>query len=246
MSAILGILGTAVTLVLVALIAIGIVAFHRGHLTFPTIVHTYTAFLLAIAITLTLCGGALVVKSIASAAIGRDFSYQAVDFPYSGPPGAAQPPGPTAAERARIQAGDDVTAGITLLIIGIALGVTHAFGNAIAARRDTMYSAVVERGFAVAMLAVGTVVGLASSAILLNDLLRRYVVTVAAPEAYSAPRPGGSLGFALLFVPLWVFFAHRVWRALTAGDAKATPANSATDEHTSQQTEQRGTIGTQL
>jgi hypothetical protein len=237
MSAILGFLGTAVTLVLVALVAIGIVAFRRGHLTFPTIVHTYTAFLLAIAITLTLCGGALVVKSITSAAIARDFSYQAVDFPYSGPPGAVQPPGPTAAERARIQAGDDVTAGITLLIIGIALGVTHAFGNAIAARRDTMYGAVVERGFAVAMLAVGTVVGLASSAILLNDLLRRYVVTVAAPEAYSAPRPGGSLGFALLSVPLWVFFAHRVWRALTAGDAMATPANSETDEHTSQQTE---------
>jgi uncharacterized membrane protein len=89
MSAILGFLGTAVTLVLVALVAIGIVAFRRGHLTFPTIVHTYTAFLLAIAITLTLCGGALVVKSIASTAIARDFSYQAVDFPYGGPTGCS-------------------------------------------------------------------------------------------------------------------------------------------------------------
>ncbi len=221
MSAIFGVLGTSATLVLLALVATGIVAFHRGHLTFPTIAHTYTAFLLAVCIALALAGGALLVKSLTSVAIARDFSYQTADFPRSLPPGAVESPETTAAARARTQAGDDLTAGITLLVIGIGLGVAHAFGNAVASRRDPIYRDVVERGFAVAMLAVGTVVGLASSAILLNDLLRRYVVT-AAPALYTQQRPGGALGYALLFVPLWIYFARRVWRSLAGPDAVAT------------------------
>jgi len=72
------------------------------------------------------------------------------------------------------------------------------------------------------MLVVGTAVGLASGALLLNDLLRRYVVTSAAAAPYAMPHPGGALGFALLFVPLWAAFARRVWRLLT-GTAPATP-----------------------
>ncbi len=224
MAGIFGLVGAVAALLLLALVVAGIVAFRRGHLTFPTVVHTYTAFVLAICVVLTLSGGALLVKSLASAAIARDFSYQTVDYPEAFPVGVTKPAGPTAAERAATQAGDDLTAGITLLVIGIGLGIAHAFGNAIAARRDTETATVVERGFAVAMLAVGTVVGLASLAMLLNDLLRRYVVTTAAPDAYSQPRPGGALGYALLFIPLWIYFARRVWRMLAprAGDAAAS------------------------
>lgn len=235
MGAIFGTLAVAMALVLIALVVTGIVAYHRGYLTFPTIVHTYTALILAVCIVLALAGGALLIKSIASSVIARDFSYQSADFPQVIPQGKIEPLEPTAAERARTQAGDDLTAGITLLIIGIGLGVAHAFGNAVAARRDPIYGAVVERGFAVILLAVGTVTGLASSAILLNDLLRRYVVTTAAAAPYNQPRPGGALGFALLFVPLWIYFARRVWRTLEKSDAIAAPGSARAEPGTSGQ-----------
>jgi len=213
------IVGFLVGLALIALLATGIVAFRRGTLTFETIVHTYTAFVLGVCIVLALSGGALLLKSLASVVIARDFSYQTADFPRPIlPPGVEPipPQVPTAAARAATQAGDDLTAGITLLVIGGGLGVIHAFGKTIAARRDVIYGGVVARGLDVAMLAVGTGVGLVSGAMLLNDLLRRYVVTTAPPTAYTARHPGGALGLVLMFVPLWAYCARRVWRTLGA------------------------------
>lgn len=133
---------------------------------------------------------------------------------------------PSAAERAATQAADDLTAGITLLVLGGALAAAHAFAKTLAARRDAFYAETIERGYAVGMLLLSTAVGLTSSALLLNALLRRYIVTIAAGTAYTQPHPGETLGFALLFTPLWGYFARRVWRALanTEGPGRdATP-----------------------
>jgi hypothetical protein len=220
MSVVFGFLAPLLVLALLGLVAAGVVGFLRGRLTLATIIHAYTALMLGVCLVLMLSGGALLLKTLTSTIISRDFSYQAVDYPYGAPPGVVKPPQPSAAERADAQAADDLTAGITLLILGGGLGVIHAVGKAVSARRDTDYTGPIERGYAVAMLLVGTAVGLTSSALLLNDLLRRYVVTTTAPTAYTQPHPGGALGFALLFVPLWVYFAHRVWRML----ADASPA----------------------
>lgn len=219
------IVGFLVGLTLIALLATGIVAFRRGTLTFATVVHTYAAFVLGVCLVLALWGGALLLKSLASVVIARDFSYQTADFPAPlPPPGTAPiaPQEPTAAARAATEAGDDLTAGITLLLIGGGLGVAHAFGNARAARRDAIYGAVVARGWDVAMLAVGTGVGLVNGVMLLNDLLRRYVMTAAPPAAYTARHPGGALGLVVMFVPLWVYGARRVWRTLAASPAIAS------------------------
>jgi hypothetical protein len=219
MGLISGFLGFLVVLALVALLATGIVAFRRGILTFATVVHTYTAFVLGVCTVLALWGGALLLKSLASVVIARDFSYQTADFPRPvPPPGVAPiaPQEPTGAARAATEAGDDLTAGITLLVIGGGLGAIHAFAKAIAARRDVIYGGVVARGLDVALLAVGAGVGLASGTMLLNDLLRRYVVTAAPPTAYTERHPGGALGLVVMFVPLWVYYARRVWRTLGA------------------------------
>lgn len=224
MSAVFGFLAPMLVLLLLGLIAAAIVGLMRGRLTFATIVHAYTAVVLGACIVLALAGGALLLKSLFSAAFGLDFSYQTVDYPRgTPPPGVVEPKLPSAAERAASEAGDDLTGGITLLVLGGGLGALHAFGKLLAARRDTSYARVVAGGFDVAMLVIGTVVGLVSSAMLLNDLLRRYVVTSAASAPYTMPRPGGALGFALMFVPLWVYFARRVWRTLAGGTAPATP-----------------------
>ena len=213
MGSVFAFLGPTMVLLLLVLVALGMIAFGRGQLTFPTVVHVYTASLLGVCLILTLSGGALLVTSLTSTAIARDFSYQTVDFPRSLPPGVPEPPLPSAAERAQTQAEDDLTAGITLLVIGGGLGIPHAIANGIARRRDMYAGAAIEQGRSVMLLAVGTVVGLGSCVSLLNDTLRRYVVT-AAPTPYNQPHPGGALGLALMFVPLWVCSAYRVWHTL--------------------------------
>lgn len=216
MGVVFGFLAPVLVLTLLGLIAAGVVGFQRGRLTLATIVHAYTALVLGVCLVLALSGGALLIKTLTSAVISRDFSYQTADYPYSAPPGGVEPPQPSGAERAATQAADDLTAAITLLILGGGLSVVHALGKTMAARRDTAYAGTIERGYAVGMLLVGTVIGLTSSALLLNALLRRYVVTVAAGTSYTQPHPGETLGFALLFTPLWAYFASRVWQALTA------------------------------
>ncbi len=224
MGLISGVLVILVVLALIALLVTGIVTFRRGALSFATVVHTYTAFVLGLCIVLALWGGALLLTSLASVVIARDFSYQTADFPRPvPPPGVAPiaPQEPTGAARAATQAGNDLARGITLLVIGIGLGAIHAYAKTIAARRDVIDGGVIDRGLDVALLAVGTGVGLASGTMLLNDLLRRYVVTAAPPTAYTEGHPGGALGLVLMFVPLWVYYAWRVWRALGASPASA-------------------------
>lgn len=224
------IVGFLVVLALIALLTTGIIAFRRGTLAFTTVVHTYTAFVLGLCIILAFWGGALLLKAVFSMVIARDFSYQTADFPMPIPPRGVEPIEPhlpTASARAATQAGDDLTVGITLVVIGGGLGIAHAVGNTLAARRDATYGEVVARGWDVAMLAVSTGIGLTSAVILLNDLLRRYIVTTAPPAPYAERHPGGALGFALMFVPLWIVFARRVWRALAAMGGQAQPAERA-------------------
>lgn len=227
MGVVFGFLGPTLVLALLGLIAAGVIGFQRGLLTLATIVHAYTALVLGVCIILTLSGGALLVKTLTGSLISRDFSYQTADYPRSVPPGLVEPVLPSAAERAAAQAADDLTAGITLLALGGALAAAHAFAKTLAARRDALYAGIIERGYAVGMLLLSTAVGLTSSALLLNALLRRYVVTIAAEAQYTQPHPGETLGFALLFAPLWAYFARRVWRMLAAAPTRETTAPPA-------------------
>lgn len=207
------------------LIGGAVVALWRGRLTFAAIIHAYTALILGVCVILALVGGALLLKATFSEVVARDFSYQTEGYPPTGPYG-----GPPSAET---QARNDVATGITLLVIGVLLGAAHAFGGVVAARRNTAYAGAVARGFDTVMLCVATAVGLASVIMLLNDLLRRYVVTDSARPAYEMPHPGGPLAFVLTFLPLWVFFAARVWRALLGCPPQTTtPPPSAIGQPT--------------
>lgn len=222
MSAIFGILLPILVLVLLVLLASGVYGLQRGRLTLASVVHAYSAVVLGVCLVLALSGLALIVKSVSASLAGLDFSYQTTDYPVEHPPpGALRPARPTAMDRATAQARDDLASGISLVVIGGALGAVHALARTVAARRDTAFAGAIARGFDVALLVVSAAVGLASSAYLLNTLLRRYIVTGASPDPYSAPRPGGALGFALAFLPVWVIFARRVWRSLTAGSESA-------------------------
>lgn len=224
MSIVFGVLAPFLILVL---IGAAVVALWRGRLTFAAVVHAYTAAVLGVCMVLALVGGALLLKATFSEVIGRDFSYQAADHPYDGPYG--RPAGiPDGAQRAVTQAKNDIATGVTLLVVGIVLGLLHAIGKVAAARHSGDATEVIERGFNVTMLIVASGVGMVSSVLLLNDLLRRYVVTDAGRPTYEMPHPGSPLAFVLTFLPLWVFFAVRVWRVLLSGNSRVgTPPQTA-------------------
>lgn len=228
MGLVFGILTPILLLLLIVLLAGGVYGLMRGRLTLASIVHAYCAVVLGICLVLALAGAALIVKSIAAASIGLDFSYQTADYPRpKGPVGTVEPAGPTANDRATAQARDDLASGIALLVIGGGLGTLHAFARAVAARRDGVYATAISRGFDVALLLVGAAVGLASSAFLLDAILRLYLFAGPPTDPYNAPHPGGALGFAVAFLPLWLVFARRVWRSLNA----AVPTVHAAPTH---------------
>ena len=229
MGIVFGIIGP---LLVLALLGAGVAALLRGRLTFAALVHAYATAVLGVCTVLALVGGALLLKAGFSEAISRDFSYRTAEYPYAGP--YERPTGRPSAARAAVSAARaDLATGVTLLIIGGGLGILHGFGKRAAGRRNRDYAPVVDRGFDIVMLLVATGVGLVSSVMLLNDLLRRYVVTDDARPAYQLPHPGGPLAFVLAFLPLWIIFGARVWRALLGGkprDAGEAPDGTVTGQ----------------
>ncbi len=86
MVGILGFVAPVVVLALLALVAAGVAGVRNGRLTLAAVVHAYAALVLGVCLVLALSGGALLVKALASAALGPDFSYQTVDYPLVAPP----------------------------------------------------------------------------------------------------------------------------------------------------------------
>ncbi len=222
--AISGILG--MTLVLSVIGAV-IVALVRGRkegappLTFATAVHGYATVVLGVCIILALFGVALILKSASSEIGPRDFSYT---VPATGD---FRPSGTLSGEQvARNDARNDMAIGVTLLVVGGVLGVLHGFGRIAAARRDAGYARTLSRWFDVVMLAGATVAGLTSTAFLLSEVLRRYILTVENRQPWDIPHPGEPLAFAIVFVPLWMFFGVRVWRALLSGPSPSAESPS--------------------
>ena len=209
--------GIVAPLLVLGLVGAGIVALIKGRLTMPMLAHGYTAVVLGIGLVLALVGGAYLLKAGMSELIGRDFSYTTTWPSYYGVPYPS----------AETMFKDDIVLGITLVIIGAVVGGIHFLGMRLAAARDQAHAAIVERTYDIAMLVVGTAVGLTSVIMLINDLLRRYVVTDANRPVEQLPHPGSPLAFAVFFLPIWVYFGVRVWRSLAGPRA---PAASPTSE----------------
>jgi len=228
------VIGALVPFLILGLVAAGVVALVRGRheeippLTFATAVHAYTAAMLVVCVILVAIGGALVLKAVFSEIGPRDFSYELVEQPVYYEPGPNPAPANTvgAEERGKNAARDDIALGSTLLAVGIVLGLVHGFGKVAAARRDRGYERVISRLVDVVLLATGTVVGLASMAFLLNELLRRYLLTSDTRDPWDTPHPGEPLGLAITFLPLWAVFGFRAWRSLMGPGGDGEPAPS--------------------
>ena len=153
-------------------------------------------------------------KAGLSEAFGREFSYgsppMGMGRPVPAEPGGVVRPGiPTPEERDERQLRerenmyrDDLIEGITLSVVGGIIWLGHFFGRRFVRDTDDPAQHFLNRAYLTGMLAIFTIVSIISLPQSIYELLRYYIIPM--DEFSYRQGPGGSLGVALVFVPLWI------------------------------------------
>jgi hypothetical protein len=124
-----------------------------------------------------------------------------------------------------------VAVGVTLIFAGGVLFAMHGAASVALRNRRAPGQRLVSRSYNVLGLAVSTIGFLASGATALYDILRRYLLEADALRSWEYPRPGGSIAFAAVFLPLAAWFAWRVWQEFAIeGPSGDEPAETPTDD----------------
>jgi hypothetical protein len=111
--------------------------------------------------------------------------------------------------------GQDIVLGITLVVIGLLVAVTHYYLARTLASRPAGSPGWVARGTVLA-LAVTTAVGaIPTAAIGLYGMLSYFVIGAPQAGAFGPPQTWGDpLGAAIAFVPAWIYVMTRLVRDL--------------------------------
>jgi hypothetical protein len=182
-----------------------------GGMTFPGVLLGYVHAALFISVFLFAAGGALLVKAGLAQAAGLDFAYNTEEERYY-----PDNTGPTVIDPSDEEFRNNIAIGITLVFIGGALFAIHGVAAVALRRRDAPGQRLISRTFNVLGLAASTIAFLAGSGAAVYETLRRYVLETDAIEPWNYPRPGGALGVTIVFFPLALWFAWRVWQEFAA------------------------------
>jgi hypothetical protein len=233
------VLGILLPVLLIGLIVAAVVAFMRsravegGGITFSAVLVGYVALAMLIAVFLVAAGGALLIKAGLSGAVGRDFSYDITlepryppyEQPYSPEPTPTAEPGyqakpvyPVYPEpEAWVDPSDnalrnDIAAGVTLVFLGLALFAVHGTAAVVLRRRGAPGTHFVSRVYNLLGLAGASIAFLASGGTALHGVIRRYALETDKLSSWEMPHPGETLAFAVVFLPLSLWFGWRVWQ----------------------------------
>jgi len=202
--------------VIIAVVALMVIRSRAGQpveLSFLTLVVGYFYCVLIITTIVVAFGLSTLLKAGLSDVFGREFSY-------GSPPMArpALPPGERGPVEGRVptpeeqyerqlqerenQYRDDLIEGITMSVVGGIIWMAHFLGRRRVREADDPTQPFLNRAYLTGMLAIFTIVSIISLPQSLYELLRYYLIPV--DEFYYRQGPGGSLGIALVFVPLWI------------------------------------------
>lgn len=177
-------------------------------------------YLMTIASLLIFTSGVSVgLKALLSDAFGREFSYfmppsvriAKPPSPSEAIPGRPPEPTPEDRERARQQVErqykDDLIQGITFTVVGAVLWGLHQFGRRRLGEGDPDWGPFLDRTYSTIILGIFSIVGIISLPASLFELLRYFLL----PGDEFMPRstPGGPVGIALVFVPVWGILLYR-------------------------------------
>jgi hypothetical protein len=165
--------------------------------------------------------------------VGRDFSYDITlepryppyELPYSPEPTPTVEPGspskpsyPAYPEpESWVDPSDnalrnDIAAGVTLVFLGLTLFAVHGTGAVVLRRRGAQGAHFVSRVYNLLGLAGASIAFLASGGAALHGVIRRYVLETDNLSSWEMPHPGDPLAFAIVFLPLSLWFGWRVWQ----------------------------------
>lgn len=213
---------------LVGLIVAAVVAFVRGRaaITFSSVLMGYVALAMLVSVFLLASGSGLLIKTGLSEAVGRDFSYDTELEPRYSP----EPPSPAEPEDSPEPASrrypepetwvdpsdnalrDDIAAGVTLVFVGLTLFAVHGVAAVVLRRRGAQGADFISRVYNLLGLAGASIGFLGSGGGAVYGILRRYALETENMDPWELPHPGEPLAFAVVLLPLSLWFGWRVWQ----------------------------------
>ncbi|HUS82325.1 MAG TPA: hypothetical protein VM013_03595 [Dehalococcoidia bacterium] len=196
---------------IIAAVVFAVRARSTGGITFPGVLLAYVYAALFVSVFMVAAGGALLVKAGLAQAAGRDFAYNTGEERYHRADDGSMLVDPSD-EAIR----NDVATGITLLFIAGTLFAIHGVAAMALRRRNAQGQRLISRSYNVLGLAAATIAFLGGGGAAVYETLRRYVLETDTFESWDYPRPGGAIGVAVVFLPLALWFAWRVWQEFAA------------------------------
>jgi hypothetical protein len=188
----------------------------------------YVALAMLVSVFLMAAGSGLLIKTGFSAAFGRDFSYDTTlqpryppyEEPYFPESGTPAPEPESWVDPSDNNRRDDIASGITLVFVGLTLFAIHGVTAAVLRRRRAQGTHLATRAYNLLGLAAASVAFLASEGAALHGVIRRYALETDSLSSWELPHPGGDLAFAVVLLPLSLWFGWRVWQefAIVAAD----------------------------
>ena len=132
--------------------------------------------------------------------------YQPVAYADLCPAGGPCPPQPQITFNAD-QRSQDLVLGITLLAIGVLVGVVHLYLGRAVARMPGGSPGWITRGTLLGLTVMTAVAGIPSAAIGLYQMLSYFIVGTSPQNQQPWGEP---LGLAIAFVPAWIYFMWRL------------------------------------
>jgi hypothetical protein len=229
-SAVSAVIALAALLLLIGGVVVVVLAIRQGRLdTSPRALLRFYLYALAFASFLVfLFGASSLVKAGLATVAGRGFSYYEVSYAY-GPPGAppvkpgvvpVPPPVPT--DQSERPYRDDLVRGLALVVTGGLLWVLHWLGiralDPPEVRRTSLLAALYSGGL-LAIAGLVTVVALPWG---IYSVLAYYVL----PQDGNGPsnRPGDPLSYAIVFLPVLLYF---LWRLIERARGPRVVAKAA-------------------
>ena len=199
---------------------------------------SYLYLATAIGLIIMLIGIAGLAKVTLGEVADRDFSYNVYPIPEPRPVPAeptapAEKPGapPVESRDAQLlrrdkqinrEKKDDLINGLTLAMVGaIVLGAHDLLRRRMESGLDSTQNTL-KRAFVFIMLVTLSIGSLVSLSTGISELLRFYLVEPAAEFETKNP-PGDKLGFAIAFVPVWIYF---IFLAVRQYGRKGTPGGT--------------------
>jgi len=179
-----------------------------GGMTFPGIMLGYVYAAMFVSVFLFAAGASLLLKVGLAEAAGRDFAYRTEVEERFYPDDRLA----TMVDPSDEAIPNDIATGITLVFVGSALFAIHGTAAAGLRRRRAPGLRQIARTYNLLGLAGSTILFLAGSGAAVYNTLRRYVLDPDKFDPWTYPRPGGAIGVAVIFLPVALWFAWRVWQ----------------------------------